>query len=124
MRAPVNDTPFNVRRNAMMTPSSDYKSHAKRLRDALAAEGIAVSHGKALDLVARQQGARDWNTLSAEAKGAQLPAKHPGATAPFSVGDAVEGTFKNRPAQGRVIGLAETIKPDMWRVTVNFAHSV
>ena len=99
----------------MMTTSSDYKSLAKRLRDALAAEGVAVSHGKALDLVARQQGARDWNTLAAQAKDA-LPA----SPAPFGVGEMVEGTFNGRPAQGRVIGLAETIKPDLWRVTVRF----
>jgi hypothetical protein len=45
-------------------PSSDYKNHARRLRDALAADGISVTHAKALELVARQNGARDWNTLS------------------------------------------------------------
>jgi hypothetical protein len=100
--------------------SSDYKSHARRLRDALAAEGIAVSHGKALDLVARQQGLRDWNTLSSQTKADALPAKDKQTGAPFGVGDTVEGTFKNRPAHGRVIGLAETIKPDLWRVTVHF----
>lgn len=104
----------------MMTTSSDYKSHAKRLRDALAAEGIAVSHGKALDLVARQQGARDWNTLSAQAKSDASPANETESGPSFSLGQTVEGTFKDRPARGRVIGLSETIKPDLWRVTVHF----
>jgi hypothetical protein len=43
----------------------DYKNYARRLREALAADGIAVSHTKTLELVARQNGAPDWNTLAA-----------------------------------------------------------
>lgn len=105
----------------MIPASSDYKLHARRLRDALAAEGIAVSHGKALDIVARQNGVRDWNTLAAAPRSANdTPADNQKQAYPFTVGDRVEGTFNGRPAQGRVIGLAETIKPDLWRVTVRF----
>ncbi len=112
----------------MTTTSSDYKtpdykSHARRLRDALAAEGVDVSHGKALDIVARQHGARDWNTLSAKAN-APAPRNGEARVPPFAVGDRVEGTFNDRPAHGRVIGLAETIKPDLWRVTVKFSPPV
>lgn len=112
----------------MTQTSSDYKTHAKRLRDALAAEGIALSHGKALEIVARQNGERDWNTLSARVGAAQsasidAPQSQPDAV-PFAVGDSVEGSFNGRPAQGRVIGIAETIKPDLWRVTVKFSPSV
>ena len=92
--------------------TTNYKQSARRLRDALAEDGVTVSHSKALELVARQQGARDWNTLAAE------PAFKP--TAPFAVGERVAGTFNDNPAQGRIIALAETIKPDLWRVTVAF----
>lgn len=100
----------------MTDARSDYKTHAKRLREALAADGIAVPHGKALELVARMNGARDWNTLAA-----QTEPTNPGTSgAPFSVGQRVEGTFNGTPAQGRVIGMAETIKPELWRVTVAF----
>ena len=106
----------------MTTTSSDYKTHAKRLRDALAAEGVSLSHGKALDIVARQNGARDWNTLSASANGKTTP-EAPSAS-PFAVGDHVEGAFNGSPASGRVIGVAETIKPDLWRVTVKFSPAV
>lgn len=114
-----------------MTMSSDYKtpdykSHARRLRDALAAEGIAVSHGKALDIVARQNGARDWNTLSAKTA-VEVAVTGPEAAQampPFAVGDPVEGAFNGSPARGRVIGVAETIKPDLWRVTVKFMPPV
>ncbi len=41
------------------------KVRARMLRDALAELGHDVAHGQALDLVARQQGLRDWNALHA-----------------------------------------------------------
>lgn len=103
------------------TTRPDYKTQARRLRDALAAEGIAISHARALELVARQNGARDWNTLAAIAGPARPiapEAKHPAA--PFSVGEPVAGTFNGRPARGRVIGLEETLRPGLWRATVAF----
>lgn len=105
-----------------MTTSTDYKSHARRLREALAADGMTISHGKALELVARQHGVRDWNTLAARKENGTAPADKPESrpAAPFAVGERVEGRFNGRPAQGRVIGLSETIKPDLWRATVAF----
>ncbi|MBU2329426.1 MAG: hypothetical protein KJ755_19075 [Alphaproteobacteria bacterium] len=45
---------------------AEAKAHAKALRATLAAEGTIVGHAKALELVAHQNGARDWNTLSAQ----------------------------------------------------------
>lgn len=99
------------------TPT-DYKTNARRLRDALAAEGFDISHAKALELVARQNGARDWNTLAA--RPVATKADESKAVVPFSVGETVAGTFNGNPARGRVIGLEETIKPDLWRVTVAF----
>jgi hypothetical protein len=97
-----------------MHTAIDYKAQARRLREALAADNITVSHSRALELVARQNGARDWNTLAAKEE--EATADGP----PFAVGERVEGTFNGNPAQGRVIGLAETIKPELWRVTVAF----
>ncbi|MBT0994858.1 bleomycin resistance family protein [Cellulomonas sp. DKR-3] len=41
------------------------KAAARALRTALAEEGVEVGHARALELVARQLGARDWNTASA-----------------------------------------------------------
>jgi hypothetical protein len=92
-----------------------YKAAAKRLRAALAEDGIAITHAKALELVAKQNGVRDWNTLVA-----QPAAAEPNGTTPFVVGDKGAGTFNGRDARGRIIGLEETIKPDLWRVTVAF----
>jgi len=94
-------------------PQNDYKAQARRLRTALSDDGHAVGHSRSLELVARLHGARDWNTLAA--------APQPNTTsAPFAIGERVTGTFNDSPAQGRVIGLSETIKPDLWRVTVAF----
>jgi catechol 2,3-dioxygenase-like lactoylglutathione lyase family enzyme len=44
---------------------ADPKAMARRLRGALADRGVTVGHGDALELVARQLGVRDWNTLAA-----------------------------------------------------------
>ena len=48
-----------------MTDTVTPKQMARRLREDLAARGIAVGHSEALELVAHQHGARDWNTLAA-----------------------------------------------------------
>lgn len=45
--------------------SDIHKQMAKRLRAELATRGISLSHSEALELVAHQHGARDWNTLVA-----------------------------------------------------------
>ena len=42
------------------------KAMAKRLRSALAANTIDVTHGTSLELVAAQLGHRDWNTAAAK----------------------------------------------------------
>lgn len=108
----------------MALMSSDYKTYAKRLRNSLASEGINLSHGKALDIIARQNGERDWNTLSAKIDASSNARHEPQPRAPFMVGDLVEGVFNGKPANGRVIGLAETIKPDLWRATIKFSPPV
>jgi len=46
--------------------STDHKQQAKRLRTSLAERGVEVTHSEALELVAHQYGARDWNTLVAQ----------------------------------------------------------
>lgn len=94
---------------------TDFKSQAKRLRTALAEEGVAVSHARALELVARSHGVRDWNTLSARP---EKPEQQPPVA--FALGQAVSGTFYGKPATGHVVGLEQTIKPELVRLTVAF----
>ncbi|GAB3835753.1 glyoxalase superfamily protein [Kribbella italica] len=52
----------------------DAKTLARRLRGDLAAAGIEISHSLALELVAHQQGAKDWNTLAAAGGAARVAA--------------------------------------------------
>jgi len=47
-------------------PVHDAKAMARSLRDALAARNVALSHSECLEIVARQFGYIDWNTLSAK----------------------------------------------------------
>lgn len=92
--------------------TDDYKTQARRLRDALAATGSKVSHAQALELVARQHGHRDWNTLSAEAGNRKA--------AGLSLGEAVEGSYLGQPFTGRVVALSALGGSGLSRVTVAF----
>lgn len=99
----------------------DFKHQARRLRQALSEEGITISHGKALDLVARQSGTRDWNTLAATGgKVEATPVAAQDDTAPYRVGQRISGMFHTTPFDARIIGVEETIKPDLWRITLQF----
>lgn len=48
-----------------MRTYKDAKTMAKSLRGSLAAGNIVLSHSKCLEIVARQFGFADWNTLAA-----------------------------------------------------------
>ncbi|MEL6886470.1 MAG: glyoxalase superfamily protein [Pseudomonadota bacterium] len=54
------------------------KAQAKRLRAALTTAGTPCTHAQTLEAVARQWGARDWNTLSARTKDAPIQGYAPG----------------------------------------------
>ncbi|MDI6102721.1 glyoxalase superfamily protein [Actinoplanes sp. NEAU-A12] len=49
----------------MTTPVEHPKKQAKRLRADLATAGFDIPHSLALELIAHQSGAKDWNTLAA-----------------------------------------------------------
>lgn len=64
----------------MTDPTLDtVKAEAKALRQALRAEGKVVSHAQSLELIARQHGARDWNTLHARLRQRSTPLPSPWA---------------------------------------------
>ncbi len=105
---------------AIMTKISvtDLKDQAKRLRTALEEAGNPVSHSKALELVSRQNGYRDWNTASAS-----LPNEASNAmTAPFHVGDTVSGTYLGKPFTGQIKGVSKM--GDLYRVNTSFDQPV
>src|SRR5215470_1622455 len=56
----------------------DAKAMAQRLRDALTAKSVSLTHSESLELVARVLGFHDWNVLSARLQSEQqLPAALP-----------------------------------------------
>ena len=83
----------------MKLPSSveDAKALAKSLRADLAAEGTAISHGRALEIVAHQFGYRDWNTLHA-AIGNRIPSS-------WNIGDRVNGHYLGQAFRGEIISV-------------------
>jgi ATP-dependent Lon protease len=71
-----------------MAIHKDAKAMAKALRAALEERHVALSHGECLEIVARQLGFADWNTLSAQQateQGRAPRSGHPDRAAPVPV---------------------------------------
>ena len=93
------------------------KQQARRLRAALEADGRPVGHGRSLELLARQHGYRDWNTLHA-AIGSRPP------RSPVATGARVQGLYLGQPFRGEVIGVMNLASPGRFRVTLQFDEPV
>lgn len=92
------------------------KGQAKRLRAGLAEDGDFISHSEALELVARQYGYRNWNTLHA-AVGNRPPNRAP------QVGTHVAGHYLGQPFTGEIIGV-DVLPAGRFRVTIDFDEAV
>ncbi|NNK15458.1 MAG: hypothetical protein HKP51_00985 [Sulfitobacter sp.] len=93
-------------------PSRDVlKAQAKRLRGDLAERGQTISHAQALETIAHQWGARDWNTLAALATTA-----HPGGYAP---GQRVSGRYLGHAFDGEVKAARQSAN-GYWSLTLRF----
>lgn len=99
------------------TPSAaSFKAEAKALRAERSLSGDPISHGAALEEVARRHGYRDWNTASAA-----LPER---VMTPVQVGQRVNGTYLSQPFVGLVIGVQLLADMQHYEVTVKFDHPV
>lgn len=103
--------------NGSLPSLETLKDQARRLRAGLDADGMPVAHSKSLELLARQYGYKDWNTLHA-ASGNRPPA------APVAPGDRVRGTYPGQPFEAEVIGVARQSAPDRFRITLHFDEPV
>ena len=90
----------------------DLKAQAKLLRSALAERGQAVSHSQSLELLAKQHGFRDWNTLYARMGNA------PGTG--FHLNQRVEGTYLGQPFRGEIIGIRAMASNTRFALTLRF----
>ncbi len=94
------------------------KDQAKRLRTALNARGGTLSHGHALERLAKQYGFRDWNTLHAAL------GNRPDFD-PYALGSRVRGSYLGQPFEGRVIGVQAVLsRPDLHRLVLDFDEPV
>lgn len=90
----------------------DLKSQAKSLRQALAGSGHAISHSQSLELLARQLGHRDWNTLHSSV-GNSLPV-------PFQLGQRVSGHYLGQRFTGEIISLRSMAEGTRFHLTLRF----
>ncbi|ARM11632.1 MULTISPECIES: glyoxalase superfamily protein [Rhizobium] len=97
----------------------ELKAQAKRLRQAMNDRGTALTHSAALEMIARQHGARDWNTLAALAAKPNVAAKTP----PF-VGAHVRGRYLNQPFTGEILSLSALPGGELYRITIHFDEAV
>ncbi|WP_156842087.1 glyoxalase superfamily protein [Novosphingobium aquimarinum] len=100
---------------------ADAKKRAAALREAALAKGQALSQGKALETVAKEEGARDWNTLRARL--ASVPASGDGFDgAALTIGGEVEGRYMNQPFTGRLVDAAS--EGQGFRVAIHLDQAV
>ncbi|MEC9343200.1 MAG: glyoxalase superfamily protein [Pseudomonadota bacterium] len=95
----------------------DLKEQARRLRGSLAESGENISHSRALELVARQHGHRDWNTARAAAGNRPV-------SPPVDLGGRARGRYLGQPFSGTVIGLRSQLAPGRWEVELRFDEPV
>nr|WP_314260568.1 glyoxalase superfamily protein [uncultured Devosia sp.] len=95
------------------TPSAQtLKSEAKVLRAQRELAGETLSHGAALEQVARAHGYRDWNTARAA-----LPDR---VVSPWQVGQKVKGLYLDQPFTGMLIGVQLLGNMQNYTVTIQF----
>lgn len=92
------------------------KIQARDLRASLVEVGHAVSHSTALELLARQHGYRDWNTLRAAARRVL-------EVSGFRRGARVTGRYLGHAFSGQVLR-AESVVPDRTRLELQFDRPV
>jgi len=91
------------------------KDRARALRAEAAGKGETLSHAQALEALAHGLGYRDWNTLSAAARGVPR--------CPVSVGDRVAGRYLGQPFRGSVLNVTAD-GGARFRVTLHFDEPV
>lgn len=92
------------------------KQQAKLLRRTLEADGQTISHGKSLELIARQHGFRDWNTLHASI--GNRPEMY------YAIGNIVSGHYLGQPFVGEIIAVSSLGGGKRTQLTLRFDEPV
>jgi hypothetical protein len=99
-----------------MPSASSLKDEAKALREERGKAGAPLTHGAALEEIARRHGYRDWNTARAA-----LPER---ITVPVQVGMRIKGTYLKQPFAGLVLAVKALSDLRHFEVTVQFDDPV
>lgn len=105
------------------------KSEAKALREARAECGEAITHGAALEEIAKKHGYRDWNTAKAALPdGVSAPTQTDHRSnrpvVPFQVGQRVKGLYLEQPFAGQIIGVQMSGNAQTFTITMQFDEPV
>ena len=104
-------------------PSIDIlKQQAKALRVERQSGGASTSHSLSLELIARQYGYRDWNTLRAASENQTSNAIL--NTCPVAIGDRVTGLYLGQPFEASVLNMVPLKSGDLFRITLHFDEPV
>ncbi len=94
-------------------PSLDaLKAQAKALRTALGNTGHTITHAASLELLAKQLGHRDWNTLHAAAGNASAPV--------VNLGQHITGLYLGHTFAGTVISIRDITHGTRYQIAVRF----
>lgn len=98
-------------------PSIDQlKQQAKRSRAALARNGTTISHSQSLELLARQYGYADWNTLHAATGNRPAPL--------FTLSQQVSGQYLGQAYSGELISVRADQDHNWYSVVIRFDEPV
>ncbi|WP_270726319.1 glyoxalase superfamily protein [Shimia sp. Alg240-R146] len=95
--------------NAERPSAAQAKNAAKRLRGTLADQGRTVSHSESLEMIARQNGYRDWNSFLAVIGNAPPVG--------WRVGEQVTGTYLSQDFRAEVTSVSE-VKSGWFRLAL------
>lgn len=94
-------------------PSLDaLKAQAKALRTSLGATGHTVTHAASLELLAKQFGHRDWNTLHAAVGNASAPI--------VQLGQHITGLYLGHAFAGTVVSISDIGHGARFQLSVRF----
>lgn len=105
--------PSSVRLPALKT----IKLQAKRLRQILAEQGTPLSHSQSLEIIAKQWGYSDWNTLNAILKTPDSPEN-------LTIGDIVTGYYMGEPVEAEVLRVQTLGHGDAFNLTLKLDKRV
>lgn len=99
--------------------TEQFKTQAKRLRKALAARDVSVSHAGSLELLAQSHGYRDWNTAIAMAR-RNIPTN----VSDLGIGKRFAGSYLGHAVTGLIRSVTTTATPGVFRVEVHLDEPV